>query len=612
MKKAIVFLFATALHAVSYKMPIFEYDNRNNIIGYTFPSMMHVAVLHDMDKNIIGFQSSDGTIHYEYRYKNGFIAYAIDHVNNIHIHRTRTLDGKLVSETIKNHSYLHLHRNEDGLLISLSPYFRLHYTQSDHQTTVRLLDAQGNGICTESFSNFIKPEIPRENNLDILFTSDGNPKESIVNEYNELIEFNDIHCDYDVNGNIIKKESPSGTWQYKYDALNRLIEAGKDEYKVTFLYDPFGRRLKKNVYKNGCLLAQENYLYLQNHEIGAYDQNQRLIEIRVPKDPLHPNQFIPAFMRLKDGHCYRCTVDQLARVIKLSDMHFDQKYDFEITPFGKKSTSNLLKCSWMFSGKREDVETGLVYFGTRYYDPEILRWTTIDPAGKLNGPNLYAYAGCDPLKYVDLDGRFALPLLTLTWGAGVTISLPVTAAIAGGLAAGWILKQGYDWYQTNHNHAKTKNHNSSHDYVELHHPIPDSFIFSPLVDQFIDQSLNSLNDQFRIASYSSTNVNHTYERSKTGSTDSDLPKNVKELERNPEWENITHPEAEKKGRSKFKNKRTGIVLEHDEAKPNGKGHQGRDHFHKPNPNKTGNHDEYLDGKGNPVSKNSDAYHVYPE
>src|SRR6185436_5261928 len=32
-----------------------------------------------------------------------------------------------------------------------------------------------------------------------------------------------------------------------------------------------------------------------------------------------------------------------------------------------------------FNGKENDVETGLRYYGARYYDPLLLRWTTADP-----------------------------------------------------------------------------------------------------------------------------------------------------------------------------------------------------------------------------------------
>ena len=59
---------------------------------------------------------------------------------------------------------------------------------------------------------------------------------------------------------------------------------------------------------------------------------------------------------------------------------------------------------WRFACKRIDPETGWIYFGQRYYDPEIGRWTTPDPAGFVDGPNLYAYLHHNPLMAFDADG----------------------------------------------------------------------------------------------------------------------------------------------------------------------------------------------------------------
>ncbi len=54
-----------------------------------------------------------------------------------------------------------------------------------------------------------------------------------------------------------------------------------------------------------------------------------------------------------------------------------------------------------------------MYFGQRYYVPEIGRWITPDPAGFADGPNLYAYVHNQPLRYIDPDGHFAIFWSTL-------------------------------------------------------------------------------------------------------------------------------------------------------------------------------------------------------
>ncbi|WP_195155566.1 RHS repeat-associated core domain-containing protein, partial [Candidatus Protochlamydia phocaeensis] len=61
---------------------------------------------------------------------------------------------------------------------------------------------------------------------------------------------------------------------------------------------------------------------------------------------------------------------------------------------------------WRYASKRVDPETGWIYFGRRYYDPEIGRWTTPDPLGFADGPNRYAYLHHNPLSAFDAYGLF--------------------------------------------------------------------------------------------------------------------------------------------------------------------------------------------------------------
>lgn len=65
-----------------------------------------------------------------------------------------------------------------------------------------------------------------------------------------------------------------------------------------------------------------------------------------------------------------------------------------------------------FTGKERDKETGLDYFGARYYGSRLARFTTVDPlmnfAENPSDPqrwNRYAYARGNPYRYVDPDGK---------------------------------------------------------------------------------------------------------------------------------------------------------------------------------------------------------------
>ncbi len=59
---------------------------------------------------------------------------------------------------------------------------------------------------------------------------------------------------------------------------------------------------------------------------------------------------------------------------------------------------------YRFSGKERDDETGLYYFGARYYAPWLGRWTSPDPAGFVDGLNLYRYCRNNPVMVADPNG----------------------------------------------------------------------------------------------------------------------------------------------------------------------------------------------------------------
>jgi RHS repeat-associated protein len=54
-----------------------------------------------------------------------------------------------------------------------------------------------------------------------------------------------------------------------------------------------------------------------------------------------------------------------------------------------------------FSTKYLDAETGLYYYGYRFYNPEIGRWASRDPSSEKGGLNLYGTVWNSPIRYAD-------------------------------------------------------------------------------------------------------------------------------------------------------------------------------------------------------------------
>lgn len=84
----------------------------------------------------------------------------------------------------------------------------------------------------------------------------------------------------------------------------------------------------------------------------------------------------------------------------------------EYHPFGTsayrstRTGANAPPKRYRFSGKERDAAHGLAYHGMRYYMTWTGRWTSADPAGGVDGPNLYAYARNNPVRLVDLTGTY--------------------------------------------------------------------------------------------------------------------------------------------------------------------------------------------------------------
>ena len=80
---------------------------------------------------------------------------------------------------------------------------------------------------------------------------------------------------------------------------------------------------------------------------------------------------------------------------------------------------------YKFNGKELDDESGLYYYGARYYDPRISIWASIDPlAEKMPSWSPYSFCFDNPMRYVDPDGQaptdWYLNLITgnVSWKGG--------------------------------------------------------------------------------------------------------------------------------------------------------------------------------------------------
>jgi RHS repeat-associated protein len=96
----------------------------------------------------------------------------------------------------------------------------------------------------------------------------------------------------------------------------------------------------------------------------------------------------------------------VGQMVDVSDGSIDARYRYD--PFGNDLlvTGPLAAGNpFRFSTKYFDVESGLYYYGRRYYSPDLGRWTSRDPIEEEGGLNLYGFVKNDPIGLIDPLGQ---------------------------------------------------------------------------------------------------------------------------------------------------------------------------------------------------------------
>ena len=126
---------------------------------------------------------------------------------------------------------------------------------------------------------------------------------------------------------------------------------------------------------------------------------------------------------------YYYHADHLGSASYITNLDGEIAQHVEYVPFGEvflEEKNNKWNSPYLFNGKERDEETGLSYYGARYYDAKVSQWLSVDPLvlydpvkesehyidgehnrGVFNSGNLasYAYTYQNPLKYTDPNGK---------------------------------------------------------------------------------------------------------------------------------------------------------------------------------------------------------------
>ncbi len=239
------------------------------------------------------------------------------------------------------------------------------------------------------------------------YDASGNQKQLFINSSVGLV-FN--CCENLVKAGIITRPGqPDDCDYYNYDSSEMRT-----------------RKVSQRMEHAGTITSLEEKIYLGDYEVKRVksmgsDGNETVTlerhSVRVMDDEtcvliIHSWKTNKSHPELENTNQYRFQLDNNigSAVIELDKdaqlISYEEFFPYGGTAFiaGKNQAEVKLK-DYRYSGKERDDSTGFYYYGARYYAPWLGRWLKPDPEGTVDGLNLYAFVGNNPITFKDEDGN---------------------------------------------------------------------------------------------------------------------------------------------------------------------------------------------------------------
>jgi RHS repeat-associated protein len=263
-----------------------------------------------------------------------------------------------------------------------------------------------------------------------------------------------VNCLYDLNGNMVT----NGTRIFDYDDENQLVRITEPgSWKSEFSYDGMMRRRIRKEFTwqssswvqtnelrynyDGMLVVQERdgdnlarVTYTRGNDLSGSLQGAGGIGGLLARSD--NSQTLSPEPRLADAYYHSDGNGNITMLVNTDGVPLAH---YAYDPYG-----NLLSMTgplaianhYRFSSKEWISNSGLYYYGFRYYSPILQRWLNKDPIQETGGINLFRYAGNNPLSSIDPYGNACPAAAGVLVGTGesLTVLIPPVAIIAGTVA----------------------------------------------------------------------------------------------------------------------------------------------------------------------------------
>lgn len=278
----------------------------------------------------------------------------------------------------------------------VKPYTR-HYHQDEVENLIRMQREQAQVAQPSLFYN---PQVA-SNQLAIVAEKDSPPPPTEGREYR-----------YDDAGNMTHEDGDKR--RFTWDYANRLVRFEDASGVTHYVYDVGGQRTHKIRVRSAAELDVTIYFspWFEYSYTATLDASYDVVATSSKSDRLHVNNGIHRIAILTktaaEDVTLFCLTDHLGNIVRgltvdaqgLAQPAFETEY----YPYGQVSLGASEDYPYGFTGKERDAESGLYYYGARYYASHLGRWISVDPAGASEGVNGYQFCGNDPVNHVDLHG----------------------------------------------------------------------------------------------------------------------------------------------------------------------------------------------------------------
>lgn len=258
----------------------------------------------------------------------------------------------------------------------------------------------------------------------------GSSFTATFDDQDRLLTFNGLSYEYNDNGDLFEIADGSNVTVFTTDSLSRLKSVDINGTTIVdYRLDWEGRRVGRSV--NSTLVNRA--IYESTYKLSA-ELNPSTSAL---KEYFHATGVNSAdYMKVGTDY-YRIIKDHLGSprlVVKASDGTVAQRMDYN--EWGKVTAdTNPGFQAFGFAGGIYDLDTKLVKFGARDYDPNTGRWLSKDPIRFDGGDtNLYGYVLQDPVNGIDPKGTVSPAsaiacAVALTVGEGMDIMSNINTAL---------------------------------------------------------------------------------------------------------------------------------------------------------------------------------------